>query len=141
MSDERFDIVPGHGGARRGSGRKRGGAEAFTQYAEARARHETAKANLAELEFRIKSGLDLERARVQQAAATAFATIAQTLRGIPDRLERTMGIDPATAEAIGKVIDSAMSDVALRLEKLPEIHTQARSRAIRPNRGHGQTPT
>jgi hypothetical protein len=115
--------VPRQGGARPNAGRKRGLAAAtFAEYTAARARLEAARADLAELDFKIQSGDYVRRDMVRQTAATAFATVAQTMRSIPDNLERTRGLDGELAARIGEVIDATLGDLS---EKLREIGAQA----------------
>jgi 4-hydroxyphenylpyruvate dioxygenase-like putative hemolysin len=75
-------------------------------YADARAAHEYWKAQLAEQEFRKRAGELLDRSAVEQAAATLYATIAQTIRSWPDGLERAAGLAAAQAEVMEKMIDS-----------------------------------
>lgn len=75
-------------------------------------------AQMAELDFQVKSGKYVARADVVQSNATAFATIAQTLRSIPDNLERRLGISPAVAEEIGFMIDEMMNGLADQMERM-----------------------
>ncbi|MBF6987244.1 DUF1441 family protein [Cupriavidus sp. IK-TO18] len=111
----------GHGGARAGAGRKPKDfvkPEATVDFEEARARNESAKADLNELEFKIKSGEYVARVAVVQATATAYAAIAQTLRSLPDHLERRLALAPEVAEEIGRQIDEALGELAGVLEKM-----------------------
>jgi len=62
------------------------------------------------------TGEIVDREEVRDAVAKAFATIAQTLRAIPDNLERQMGITPEVAEKIGLYIDEAMGELARDLK-------------------------
>lgn len=105
----------GHGGARRGAGRKPDSyvpsADEIT-FDSAKARNERAKADLNELEYKIKSGQFLPRVAIQQAAATTIASFAQSVRSIPDNLERTLGVSPEVAEAVGRALDAALEDLA-----------------------------
>ena len=118
-----FSTPPGgrHGGARRGSGPKPAGyvkpAE-VVDYDEARARNEAAKADLNELELSIRRGEHVERAWVCQCTAAALATLAQTLRSVPDNLERRLGLNPETAQEVGLMIDNALGDLATQFEDL-----------------------
>lgn len=105
----------GHGGARRGSGRKPDDyvkPPEVQDYDRARARHEQAKAEHAELDLEIKRGAYIPRAAVRQACATAMQSMAQTLRSIPDNVERRLGVSPDVAEAIGLAIDEALNGLA-----------------------------
>lgn len=111
----------GHGGHRPGAGRRPADYVPTPEQADlasAKARNEAAKADLNELELRIKSGEYVDRGAVREATATALATLAQTLRSVPDNLERKLGLDPKVAEEVGKLIDAALDEVADEFEKL-----------------------
>lgn len=113
----------GHGGFRKGAGRKSDdfvAPEEKVDYDKARARHETAKADKAELDFKIQSGEYVPRAAYRQAAATLIATFAQTIRSVPDNMERRHGLAPEIAEAIGADLDKAMQTLAEGLQMLCE---------------------
>lgn len=129
---EDFDDVPTidkpprthkRGGTRENAGRKPKEIndltkDAHVEYTAARAKKEKALADMAELEYEIKSGNYLPREDVRQAIATAFATVAQTLRSIPDNIERTLGVSAEIAEEVGKLIDNSMEDLSIELEKI-----------------------
>lgn len=87
-------------------------------FAGAKARKEAAHAAKAELEYRVKAGMYLPREAVRSAMATAFQAVAQSLRSIPDNLERKLGVTPELAEAVGVSIDEAMGDLAHELEQI-----------------------
>lgn len=109
------------GGYREGAGRKPAGYEppaAKVDYDEAKARNEQAKAELNELELAIKRGQYVLRAEVEQQTATALAAIAQTLRSVPDNLERTLGVSPEVAQEVGELIDSALDELAQAFESV-----------------------
>lgn len=120
MSDiEVLDAVPRHGGARPNSGPKKGGwkkSEEAVDFDKAKARHELAKAESAEIDLLVKKGEWVSREAVRQATATAYASLAQTLRSIPDLLERNLGIAPELAEDIGRQIDECLNGVATEFE-------------------------
>lgn len=112
----------GRGGARAGAGRKPMGYQKpveVSDYEEAKARNETAKAGINEIELKIKDGSYIARAEVQEASATLLATVAQTLRSIPDNLERK-GVPAATCQLVERVLDDAMAGLADGLERLYE---------------------
>lgn len=116
-------MANGHGGYRPGAGRKPAGYKPPQEKVDldaAKARKEAAQADLYELDLRIKSGQYVDRAAVQQATATALATLAQSLRSVPDYLERVLGVSPEVAEEVGRAIDSAMDDAATEFQKLAE---------------------
>lgn len=127
-----FELTPdGHtrpaertwGGARENAGRKPQGyvkPEHVVDFEKERARNEKAKADLNELDFKIKSGEYVPRDAVRQAAATAFASVAQSLRSIPDALERKINLDPTTAEKIGAEIDRILDSLASDLEMMTD---------------------
>ena len=113
--------VSTHGGARQGAGRKPPGykkAAEQIEFDKARARNEAAKAELNELKVKVELGQYLPKAMVVQLVTTAYATLAQSMRSIPDDLERKIGLDPTACESIANYIDAALGDIAERFEKL-----------------------
>lgn len=104
------------GGARAGSGRKHGSGPVYEQLAEQRRRLMAAKAALAEIEVRRRSGELLERAAVQVSAMRLHSTMAQFLRSLPDDLERTCGLSPSTVVALELRIDAAGLELARQIE-------------------------
>lgn len=109
------------GGYRPGAGAKPAGyvkPQEMQDYDAARARNESAKAELNELEVKIKTGEYGSRASYRQASATALASLAQTLRSVPDNLERRMGISPEVAQEVGDMIDAALNDLASEFEMM-----------------------
>lgn len=109
------------GGARPGAGRKPADyvpSDDRLDYEAARARNESAKADLNELDLAIKRGEYVPRAEVQAATATALSALSQTLRAVPDNLERTLGLSPDIAQEVGRQIDAALDDMATRFEEL-----------------------
>ena len=115
-------LAPLHlGGARPGAGRKPADyvpSDDRLDYEAARARNESAKADLNELDLAIKRGEYVPRAEVQAATATALSALSQTLRSVPDNLERTLGLSPDIAQEVGRQIDAALDDMATRFEEL-----------------------
>lgn len=110
--------LPRHGGARAGAGRKPADyvkPDEVVDYEKARARNEQAKAELNELELKIKSGQYVSRASVQQASATVLATLAQGMRSISDNLERR-GVPPEVCVKVEAIITEGMADIASDLE-------------------------
>lgn len=116
---------PVNGGARKGAGRKPAGHEVSqdrADYEEERALHEKSKRERSELQYKIDLGQVVSRQAVQEASATAFAVTAQSLRSLPDNLERKLGLSPAVAEQIELTIDAVLTDLSAALEA---IHTPA----------------
>lgn len=97
-----------------------GPTETRVDYAKARAKKETFLAHKAELEFKVQSGEYISRNSVRDATAKAMAAITQTLRSIPDNLERKLGVAPELAEEIGRQIDDTLNDLADELERMHE---------------------
>lgn len=105
----------GRGGARLGAGRKPDGFEkpqVAKDFDTAKARKEMSLADMHELNFKIKSGEYVAREAVREAAATLLSNLAQSMRGIPDNLERKFHLAPDVAEEVEKVIDASLADVA-----------------------------
>lgn len=104
---------------KRGRGRPKGSKdEDYEDFNKAKARNEYWKAELAEQDFRRKEGELLDRAQVEQAAATVLATIAQTLRSIPDNMERVAGLTPEQAEEAENIVDSLCLSLHDKLKEL-----------------------
>lgn len=119
----------GHGGARAGAGRKAVGGDALNaeragvraDFEQERARHEKIKADEREFEFGVKKGEYLPRVAQKQAAATALAVLTQSLRSIPDNVERSLGLAPEVVEQIAIQIDEALSEVATAFEAMTHV--------------------
>lgn len=47
-----------------------------------------------------------------------LSALSQTLRSVPDNLERTLGLSPDIAQEVGRQIDAALDDMATRFEEL-----------------------
>lgn len=92
--------------------------EGNVDYLVARARKESWQAKTVELDYHIKQGSFVSRDEVRQACATAYATLTQALRSVPDALERREGVSPEVAERIGIAIDEALGDLATTFEAL-----------------------
>jgi phage terminase Nu1 subunit (DNA packaging protein) len=92
----------------------------YLDYATARARKETAGALLSELDYKVKTREFVSRAAVQSAVASAMSAIAQTLRSIPDNIERKLGVSPEIAQEVGYQIDEAMDSLATELERMAQ---------------------
>ncbi len=110
---------PIHGGKRAGAGRKPTGHELSQErvdYELERALHEKSKRERSELAYQIESRQVVSRQAVQQAAATAFAMTAQSLRSLPDNLERKLGLSADLAEQIELTIDAVLTDLSVALE-------------------------
>jgi len=117
------DKMPQHGGRRAGSGKKPKAIQDATEdshvkYSKARADKEESLAKMAEHNFAVESGKYVPREEVQRASAVAFAAVSQTLRSIPDNLERRLGISPEISEQIAYQIDDIMGDLADDLEAM-----------------------
>lgn len=119
--DAKTARTSGRGGARPGSGPKPSGyvkpPEAVA-LDKARARKEAALAGKAEIELLVAERKYGDREAFRQAAATALSSLVQTLRSIPDNLERKLGISPEVAQSVGDQIDNALNDLADEFEMM-----------------------
>jgi phage terminase Nu1 subunit (DNA packaging protein) len=113
-----------HGGRRENSGRKPNAARTTDdeRFSAARARRERANASRAEVALALERGELVSRDAVRQATATLLALLTQSLRSIPDNLERTLALQPQLVEAVAKQIDAGLSEAA---NALRVIHEQA----------------
>lgn len=82
-------------------------------YRSQRARHEKIKADQRELKLSIERGQHLPKVPIEQASATALAVLTQSLRSLPDNLERVCGLTPEQAEKAAEEIDRALLEVSL----------------------------
>lgn len=108
-------MAGGHGGYRPGAGRKPDDYEPTEDEASLNAlkrEHEQVKINERAFKLAREQGEYLPREAVRQAAATALAVLTQSVRSIPDNLERTLSLPPATVEAVALQIDQALSEAA-----------------------------
>jgi len=120
--------VPGqHGGTRPGASRPVGFKQSeqdpskgdyYAVLAQAKAKREVFKANMAEVEFRLKTGELYERGEVLRVIRTAIAVFAEQMRSLPDKLERSVGLTPSQAELAEVEVDN-------QLEELQNKITQA----------------
>ena len=85
--------------------------------AKAKAKHEIYRANLAELDFRKRSGELLERADVETGSARLHSYLAQSLRNVPDELERRCGLSPAQVQYAQDYIDALTSEIGAKLNE------------------------
>lgn len=108
-------MAGGWGGARPNSGPKPPGyvpPEGRLDYERERADHERVKREQREFALARERGEYLPREAQRQAAATALAVLTQSMRSIPDNLERTLSLAPDVVEAVAVQIDAALSEVA-----------------------------
>lgn len=120
IPDDESWVPRQNGGARQGAGRKPLGyqkPEETINFDKARARKEVALADLSELDYKVKSAQYVSRIAVRQASATAMSTLAQTLRSLPDNLERK-GVAPSVCAVIDQVIMETLADTAKALSAL-----------------------
>lgn len=80
-----------------------------------RARHEKIKADQREFKLAQERGEFLPREIYRSANAALLAMVSQALRSIPDNLERTLALPPATVEAVSVQIDAALAELAAGL--------------------------
>lgn len=106
---------PSRGGARSNSGPKK--SDEGVKYDVAKARKESALADMHELDYKIKSGEYVSRAMVRQASATVISTLAQTMRSLSDNLERR-GIAPEVCAKVDEAVNETLADAARDLEMM-----------------------
>lgn len=110
----------GRGGARPGAGRPAKDAEqppAKHDFDVAKARHETIKADLAEIDLKLARRQYLSRAAYVQASSTIISAFAQGARSIQDRLERD-GIPVPVCQKVGEILDKMMEQLSKDFEVL-----------------------
>ncbi|HSH28350.1 MAG TPA: DUF1441 family protein [Thiohalobacter sp.] len=69
-------------------------------------------ADLREMEARERARELIPAEEAQAVIATAFSTIAQALRSLPDNLERRAGIGPKALEELELALDTEMATLA-----------------------------
>lgn len=92
--------------------------EGRADYEIERARHEKVKADQREFKLAVERGEYLPRIEQRQAAATALSVLTQSLRSIPDTLERICNLTPEQAELAQQAIDAALSEVAVAFRSM-----------------------
>jgi hypothetical protein len=92
-------------------------AEDDISYREEQAKHEKVKREQREFKLAVERGLYVERAAVKQASATVLALLAQSLRAMPDELERELGLAPAVVQALADRVDANLQRAASMLEQ------------------------
>jgi len=112
-------VAFGHGGKRERAGRKPktydDDANPHAALAEAKAKHEHYKSLMAELDYRKREGELLERRDIELLATRLHAFLAQSLRGLPDNLERQLGLSPDQVQAVQDYTDGLCVDIRERL--------------------------
>lgn len=112
--------TPGHGGSRPGAGRKPKGEQndAYTLLAKAKAKRETYRAQLTELEYKQKAGELMPRDEYCRDLAAVLKIVAVTIESLPDVLERDAGIDGEAVERCQAVIDGLREELYIKLRDL-----------------------
>jgi len=67
-------------------------------------------------------------AEVGQVIATAFAAVAQSIRSLPDNLERRLSIAPEVVDEIARTMDEHLDDLSERLQTLGPAKENASAR-------------
>ncbi len=111
-----LDSVPRIPPGRRGAGHAM--SEHEIAFEDAKARNEAAKARINEVKAAEVEGNVLPRDVWRDASATIFAMLAQTLRSLPDNLERSANLSPTQAEIVERTIDEALSSVAAQFKAM-----------------------
>lgn len=127
-------ILGQRGGARPGSGRKKKtcavGAPApkpapkaepvqpepeSYDYGFERARHEKIKADAATLAYRLRCGQLLEKSHVEEVVVRMHQFLAQSLRSLPDNLERRCGLTGEQVQICEDAVDGFCLEIQARL--------------------------
>lgn len=111
----------GRGGARPNSGPRGDGEEKTTaqqDYDNEKARHEKIKADEREFKLAALKGEYVERSAVQQASATALSVLSQSLRSIPDNIERSHALAPDVIDAIAQMVDAALMEASVAFQAM-----------------------
>lgn len=121
MQDDVEQRAHAHGGARQGAGRPKkytgDGSDPYMLLARAKAKRETHKAQIAELEYKKMAGDLALMSEVMQLYTTTVAVFAEQMRSLPDMLERKAGLTPAQAEMAADFVDEQLEQLELRLVK------------------------
>lgn len=88
------------------------------QYEEGRARKTMAAAQQAELSLAENRGDLLRRSKFRDASVMAMAVFAQTMRSLPDTLERTANLSPTQAQVVQECIDHALGSLSEAFKRL-----------------------
>ena len=110
-----------HGGYRPGAGRKPAGAQPidgpdpYIMLAKAKAKRELYKANLTEVEFKLKTAELYERGEVLRTIRTAIAIFSEQIRSLPDKLERVAGLTPAQAQIAEDEVNTQLENLRDKL--------------------------
>lgn len=105
----------GWGGKREGAGAKPPGyvaPQARLDFEEERALHEKVKREQREFKLAQERGEFIARESYRQANAALLAMVTQSLRSIPDNLERSLALQPEIVDAVAKQIDAVLADLA-----------------------------
>jgi len=105
------------GGARPNSGRhgQNDSEDPYVRLTIERARHEAVKADVAEMNRQELIGQLLRRCDVEVASSRLHAVICQTLRQLPDTLERKCNATPEMVEAVQNAIDELTLTIQAKL--------------------------
>ncbi len=115
-----------NGGKRRGAGAKPGNKnaakksasreDAYERLAKAKADHEEYKAELARLKLREQAGEVCRVDGVSRFFATTIAVLTDNLRSVPDKAERSAGLNPDQAVLVLGLINDALAECKAALE-------------------------
>jgi hypothetical protein len=110
--------------------------ESNAKFAEARARKETALANLREFESKKRDGELIEKAKAVHQASFLFVACRQRLLALPAPLARK--IEGKTQHEARMIIDSAIREALTELAELPNVITRGEYEAFDSENGEKQ---
>lgn len=111
----------GWGGHRDGAGRKPAGyehPEGRADFERERAEHERVKREQREFKLAVERGEYIKIDQVRQASATLLAVVSQSLRSLPDNLERRHALAPDVVEGVTADVDAALAEMAAVLKAM-----------------------
>lgn len=91
---------------------------ANADFEQERAEHERVKRQQREFKLAVEQGQYLPREAVRQASATMLAVLAQSLRSLPDNLERRLSLPPEVIESVSKEVDAALAEISAALKSM-----------------------
>ena len=119
--DDGYELRERRGGARPGTGPKPEGyikSSALQQLDEAKARKETALATKHEIDLKVAQGELVPRTAFRAAAASLMSAMAQSIRAIPETLERRHGLSTEQTMALEEGLDDALDAMRKKLAEL-----------------------
>ena len=128
-ADAPVELILGqHGGTRPGAGRPAGAkAEIYEKLARAKAKRESYRALMAEMEYRQKAGELIPVAVHERELAAVLKVVAVTIESLPDVLERDAGISGEAVARCQLICDRTREGLYKRLIELTHASDELKS--------------